>query len=186
VLGNHEMAALDEKVLSWHKGDVKKAIEIAIADLSEDSFRYIRECRINISDSGCFFVHGFPPDSCRLYLHQAGEDQLRQAFTEMEEALCFVGHTHQLRLLYYEKSRIMHQPLDQAVVPIQKNRKYFINVGSVGQPRDGDIRARYVIWDAPAGRLEIRAVEYDSAAAARKIIAAGIPPRFAALIKGER
>ncbi len=185
VLGNHEMAVLDDRVLKWHTGDVRKAIEIAAAGLSTSSWRYLRECRTSISDSGCFFVHGFPPDSFRLYLHQVGEDQLQQAFTEMKDDLCFVGHTHQLRLLYYEKNRIMLQPMDQAVLPIPKNRKYFVNAGSVGQPRDGDARAKYVIWDSRACRIEVRAVEYEAAAAARKIIAAGIPARFAAMVEGE-
>lgn len=185
VLGNHEMAVLDDRVLQWHTGDVRKAIEIAAAGLSESALHYLWECRTSISDSGCFFVHGFPPDSVRLYLHQVGDDQLQQAFAEMKEDLCFVGHTHQLRMLYYENNRIMLQPMDQALLPIPKNRKYFINVGSVGQPRDGDPRARYIIWDSKAGRIEVRAVAYDVATAARKIIAAGIPARFAAIIKGE-
>ena len=185
VLGNHEKAVLDDKVLRWHTGEVRRAIEIAAAGLSESALGYLRECRTSLSDSGCLFVHGFPPDSFRLYLHQAGDDQLQRAFTEMKADLCFVGHTHQIRLLFYEKERVMRQPVDRPQLPIPKNRKYLINAGSVGQPRDGDVRARYVIWDSRTRRLEIRAVEYDAAAAARKIIAAGIPARFAALVRGE-
>ncbi|MEW6077858.1 MAG: metallophosphoesterase family protein [Thermodesulfobacteriota bacterium] len=183
VLGNHEMAVLDDTVLGWHRGDVRRAIDIAAASLSEHSLRYLRESRTSLSDSGCRFVHGFPPDSFSLYLHQAGDDQLRQAFTEIKDDLCFVGHTHKLKLLYYENDQIMLHPLDKGPVQIRQNRKYLINVGSVGQPRDGDVRARYVIWDSGTGRIEVRAVEYDAAAAARKIIAAGIPSRFAALLQ---
>ena len=185
VLGNHEVAALDDKVLRWHTGDVRRALDNAIAGLSEGSFRYIRACPSRISEAGCLFVHGFPPDSCRLYLHQAGEEQLQRAFAETKEDLCFVGHTHRLGLVYFENNRVFRQPLDQTPAPIPENRKYIVNVGSVGQPRDGDNRARYVIWDSAARRIEIRAVAYDSAAAARKIIAAGIPDRFAAMITGK-
>jgi predicted phosphodiesterase len=182
VLGNHEMAAINDKIFNWYTGDIKKAIKIAIASLSEDSLRYLRESKISMSHSGCFFVHGFPPDSFRLYLEQAGDTQLRQAFTKMKDNLCFVGHTHKLRLLVYENNQVLFQPMNQARLTIQKDKKYIINAGSVGQPRDGDVYAKYVIWDSRTCQLEIRTVEYDAATAAQKIINAGIPSRFADMI----
>lgn len=185
VLGNHEMAALDDKVYNWYKGEVKKAIEIAIVSLSEDSLRYLRKSKISISDSGCFFVHGFPPDSFRLYLHQVGEEQLSNAFAEMKDALCFVGHTHKLKLVSYEKNQVLFHQMDKELLKLQKQKKYIINVGSVGQPRSGNAQATYVIWDSLTYQLEIKAVEYDFAIAAQKIIASGIPSRFATMIDGK-
>jgi len=185
VLGNHEMAALDKKVFNWHAREVKKAIEIAVASLSEDSLRYLRQSKISISDSGCFFVHGFPPDSFRTYLNQVSDADLRRTFTEMKENLCFVGHTHHLRLLHYENNQVRLQQMPQSPITLQKNEKYIINAGSVGQPRDGGSQAKYVIWDSQACQIEIRAISYDTALAARKIIAAGIPSRFAAMIEGK-
>jgi len=127
-------------------------------------------------------VHGFPPDSFRLYLDQVGDAQLRQAFTEMNDNLCFVGHTHKIKILVYEKNQVRVQQMNFEPLSIQKDKKYIINAGSVGQPRDGNGQAKYVIWDSLTYQLEIRSVEYDSASAAQKIIAAGIPPRFAAMI----
>jgi predicted phosphodiesterase len=185
VLGNHEMAAINDKVFSWYTGEVKKAIEIAVASLSQASLTYVKKSKTSISASGCFFIHGFPPDSFRLYLHQVGDEQLRQAFTEMKEDLCFVGHTHNLRVLVFENNQVMLQQMNKEPLKIQKNKKYIINAGSVGQPRDGSARAKYVIWDSLTCQLEIRAIEYDSATAAQKIIAAGIPSRFADLISGK-
>ncbi len=182
VLGNHEVAAINDKIFNWYRGDVKKAIQIARAGLSEDSLRYLKKLKISISDSGCLFVHGFPPDSFRLYLDQVSDEQLRQAFFEMKEDLCFVGHTHKLRLLVYENNQVLFQQMNQVPLTIQKDKKYIINAGSVGQPRDGDACAKYVIWDSQTCQLEVRTVEYDTATAAKKIIAAGIPSRFAALI----
>jgi len=182
VLGNHEMAALNHKVFNWYKGETKKAIEIAILSLSEYSLRYLRKSKISRSISGCYFVHGFPPDSFRLYLHQVDDEKLKRAFSEMKDDLCFVGHTHELRLLYYKKNQVLLQQIDQESLKIQKFKKYIINAGSVGQPRDGDAKAKYIIWDSINYQLEIRSIEYDTATAAQKIIKAGIPPRFAAMI----
>ncbi len=182
VLGNHEIAVLNDKVFNWYTEEVKKAIEIAIESLSEDSLKYLRKSKISISKSGCFFVHGFPPDSFRLYLHQVGDEQLKCAFTEMKDDLCFVGHTHKLRLLSYEKNQVLFHKINKEPLKFQKHKKYIINVGSVGQPRNGSSQAKYVIWDSRTYQLEIRAVEYDAATAAQKIIEAGIPSRFATMI----
>jgi diadenosine tetraphosphatase ApaH/serine/threonine PP2A family protein phosphatase len=62
---------------------------------------------------------------------------------------------------------------------IEPGRKYFINVGSVGQPRDGNPKAAYVIYDVNEGSVELRRLDYDIAAAQAKIMAAGLPPRLA-------
>jgi diadenosine tetraphosphatase ApaH/serine/threonine PP2A family protein phosphatase len=61
----------------------------------------------------------------------------------------------------------------------EAGRRYLVNVGSVGQPRDRDPRAAYALWDAEAGQVEIRRVGYDVATARRKIVTAGLP-RFLA------
>ena len=185
VLGNHEAAVLNDKVFNWYSGETKKAIRISIASLSEDSLRYLRELKPGISSTGCYFVHGFPPDSFRLYLDQVSDDKLRRAFTEMKDDICFVGHTHKLRLFYYENNQVLLHQMTREILKIQKQNKYIINVGSVGQPRDGSAKANYVIWDSLSYQLEIRAVEYDSALAAKKILAAGIPSRFATMINSK-
>jgi diadenosine tetraphosphatase ApaH/serine/threonine PP2A family protein phosphatase len=64
-------------------------------------------------------------------------------------------------------------------VTAEAGRRYIVNVGSVGQPRDRDPRAAYAVWDTEAGRVEVRRVAYDVEAARRKILAAGLP-RFLA------
>jgi len=62
--------------------------------------------------------------------------------------------------------------------------QYLVNIGSVGQPRDGDPRAKYVIWDPAESTLDIRCVAYDAEAAAAKIIAAGMPAEHAHRLRG--
>jgi diadenosine tetraphosphatase ApaH/serine/threonine PP2A family protein phosphatase len=62
---------------------------------------------------------------------------------------------------------------------VESGKKYFVNVGSVGQPRDGDPRSSYVIYDLPQQTIEIRRLDYDIPTAQRKIRAAGLPERLA-------
>ena len=62
---------------------------------------------------------------------------------------------------------------------IEPGKKYFINVGAIGQPRDNNPKAAYVVYDADEGYIELRRLEYDIAAAQKKILEAGLPPRLA-------
>ena len=61
----------------------------------------------------------------------------------------------------------------------EPGKKYFINVGSVGQPRDGNPKASYVVYDLDEGSIEIRRLDYDIGTTQRKILEAGLPPRLA-------
>jgi diadenosine tetraphosphatase ApaH/serine/threonine PP2A family protein phosphatase len=75
--------------------------------------------------------------------------------------------------------------MEGAAVKIDYTKKYVINVGSVGQPRDGDPRASYAVYDDAEGVVEIKRVIYDIEAAQAKIIRAGLPAWLAArLIEG--
>jgi diadenosine tetraphosphatase ApaH/serine/threonine PP2A family protein phosphatase len=69
-------------------------------------------------------------------------------------------------------------------VELERGRRYLINVGSVGQPRDRDSRAAYAMWDVDARRVEIRRVSYDHREAARRILAAGLPHILAERLAG--
>ena len=64
-------------------------------------------------------------------------------------------------------------------VKVEKNKRYFVNVGSVGQPRDGDSRAAYVIYDAKEAIITLYRLEYDIGKTQEKIRAAGLPERLA-------
>ena len=67
----------------------------------------------------------------------------------------------------------------EVIVPLQPGLKYFINVGSVGQPRDGDPRACYAIYDSETATVTLRRVEYDVAAAQQAVLAVGLPEYLA-------
>jgi diadenosine tetraphosphatase ApaH/serine/threonine PP2A family protein phosphatase len=153
-------------------------------NLSEDSIKYIGSLKTSLRLENCLFVHGFPPDSTRFYLFQISESKLLKTFHEIEESICFVGHTHKLRLVYPDNDSIHSQALKKGLIQLDKNQKYIINAGSVGQPRDGNPDAKYLIWDSSTHQLETRSTPYDIATAAKKIIDAGIPEKFALRLEG--
>jgi len=67
------------------------------------------------------------------------------------------------------------RPLSNGVFPLKPKESCIINVGSVGQPRDGDNRAKYVIWDTASRQVDVRFIAYDIAKTASRILELGFP-----------
>ena len=103
----------------------------------------------------------------------------KQVFDEIKERLCFVGHTHTLEIISYDGHHIGCETLSEGTIRLIAENKYFINVGSIGQPRDDTNDAKYVIWDSSADSIDVRFVAYDIAAVVRKIQSAGLPEEHA-------
>lgn len=94
----------------------------------------------------------------------------------------FCGHVHEQRLFYEGRggrSLLPFSPTPGIAIPVRPERAWVATVGSVGQPRDGDPRAMYALFDAQLARLTFQRVAYDHAAAAADIRRAGLPPWFA-------
>jgi diadenosine tetraphosphatase ApaH/serine/threonine PP2A family protein phosphatase len=94
------------------------------------------------------------------------------SFTYQHTTLCFIGHTHR-PVVYVRDGSVSLQPFE--TFQIEKNKKYLINVGSVGQPRDNDWRAAYVIYQPETLDVELRRIPYDIETTQRKILEAGLP-----------
>jgi diadenosine tetraphosphatase ApaH/serine/threonine PP2A family protein phosphatase len=179
VLGNHELAARDPAFLDWFNPAARQSLIKTFAMLSDESMAFIRGLPRHISAYGCLFVHGFPPDSPTEYMFQVQNRRKRKILEELPERIFFVGHTHLLEILSYGDAGFAGVGIRVGKIPLHPDLKYLINIGAVGQPRNGDLRAKYVIWDTAEGLLDIRCVSYDAQAAAAKIRAAGLPESHA-------
>ena len=105
-------------------------------------------------------------------------DIAEESFLLLENDICFIGHTHSPGVFAKTKEgRIVYRADPE--FRLADNEKYIVNVGSVGQPRDGDPAACYCVYDSAKNTVEIKRVKYDCQAAAGKILAAGLP-RFLA------
>lgn len=175
ILGNHEMAVCSSQYLKWFNPNARTSIEKTKTMLSGDSTRFIRSLPRNLVVEHCRCVHGYPPDSVRDYLFQKAPHALIKTFKAMSESICFVGHTHNLELVHFDGRQVERRPLKQGVMNLDTQSRYIINVGSVGQPRDGDNSAKYAIYDTESHELEIRFISYDIAKTVAKIKAAGLP-----------
>jgi diadenosine tetraphosphatase ApaH/serine/threonine PP2A family protein phosphatase len=98
------------------------------------------------------------------------------SFTYQHTAVCFFGHTH-VPMVFIRDEGVQRQHI--AKLRIDPSKKYFINVGSVGQPRDGNWHAAYCIYHIDSAVVEQRRVKYDLKTAQKKIIEAGLPRMLA-------
>ncbi len=179
LMGNHELALCNPNQLAWFNPLAQASLRKSLTMLSRDSIDYIAQLPNSMILAQCLCVHGYPPDSVRTYLFQKSEEALLATFKSMSEPVCFVGHTHDLEVVHFDGRRIERRPLKSGCSMLNSKDRYIVNVGSVGQPRDGNNNAKYAIFDTDRWELDIRFVPYDIATTAAKIKAAGLPDSHA-------
>jgi predicted phosphodiesterase len=183
IIGNHEMAIRDPDQLSWFNPLARLSLERTIAMLSEASREYIAQLPFSLTIRGARCVHGYPPDSVRTYLFQKTLTDIKKTFQTMSERICFVGHTHDLEIVAFDGTTVTRRSVVEGVTQLHSAYRYIINVGSVGQPRDGNNNAKYVIWDSAAERINLRYIPYDIDATIAKIRRAGLPEQHASRLR---
>lgn len=175
VMGNHELATLEDARLEEMSDDARASILITRTLVSDSTLALIKKLpRYRILED-MRFVHGMPPDSATTYLNWVGDGEIAERMKAVPQRTIFVGHTH--RPIGYSLDAI---GLDVMVLQAGKTRlrsysRHLVNVGSVGQPRDGDDRAKYVIYDTEADEVDLRYVAYDVRKTADRIVALGFP-----------
>ena len=175
IMGNHELATMEQKCFNAMNPAAQRSMSLTQQLISRDTLYYIDGLKRTMAFHGSLCVHGCPPDSVTTYLFQVSKARLKQVFLAMKEKMCFVGHTHDLSIISFDGERVTWGPLDKGTASLSKDRQYIVNVGSIGQPRDGNNNAKYVIWDVASATIEVRFIPYDIGATASKIMALGFP-----------
>ena len=161
VLGNHENAIINPATLIRFNSDAMISIEITRELISDKTVRYISNLPTSLIIDDMLFVHGVPPDSIKDYIIWLSDNELREVFEHLEQRIAFIGHTHVPLCCCYDGIRIDFKTLRQGMNPMDSDAKNIINVGSVGQPRDGNSDAKYVVFDHAEHTVDLRYVKYD-------------------------
>jgi diadenosine tetraphosphatase ApaH/serine/threonine PP2A family protein phosphatase len=117
------------------------------------------------------FCHGSPTSYNQYTYFKIDFSLTVDKMSKMGLDLCFLGHTH--HPVVYDGEVLQYSSTEEFLLP--PGRRYIINPGSVGQPRDGDPRASFAVWNETAGTLRFHRVEYDLLAARADILAVGLP-----------
>ena len=175
IIGNHDVVACSKKEPYDFNPVAREAALWTRASLSDENRLFLYELP-EIRDFRDFFiVHGgiSDPDLYILSPYDALEE-----FRLMENrTLCFFGHTHVMT--YFRLSDNALNQLFDYEFKIEPKVKYLINPGSVGQPRDRDPRASFLIYDSREGRVRFIRVDYDISTSQKKILDAGLDARLA-------
>ncbi len=174
TLGNHDLAIIEPATLGWFNSHARAAIEQTSHLIGFEARAFLASLPYYLVKHGCRFVHGFPPDSVKTYMFEVRDAKLRKTLENMDEQVCFVGHSHELESIGLHEGKLTRQRLLKGPNRLDQGR-HIVNVGSVGQPRDGDRSAKYCIYDTDAGVLEVRFVAYDALATVAKMRALGLP-----------
>ena len=182
VRGNHDRASVGMDDLEWFNPVARAAALWTQQQIAPEHAGYIRNLpKGPLLVDGLQVVHGSPFDEDE-YLMAAGE--AGSAFSYLESRIAFFGHTHVQGGFVWNQARVetIPQPAfrtDRGVLEIDEDCAYLLNPGSVGQPRDGDPRAGYLIFDSDAQMATFFRIDYDIAVAQKKIRDAGLPPILA-------
>ena len=182
VRGNHDKASVGLDDLEWFNPVARAAAVWTQRELSPENAAYIRQLpKGPLKLDGFEVVHGSPLDEDEYMLAAADASQI---FGYLETPLTFFGHTHvqggfiwnHMRIETIDKTPLRDERL---TLELSADCSYLINPGSVGQPRDGDQRAAYVLYNAEEHFLIFYRLPYDVGTAQTKIRRAGLPPILA-------
>ncbi len=172
ILGNHDQAAVDPAEEAHFNSWAVQAIRWTRDRLTADSLDYLRSLAYESLLPDVRFVHASPsePEKWRYIL---SPQAAAREFSTFEESFCFIGHSHVPMIVL--RTEVGTSELLDGEVALPAGARVLINVGSVGQPRNGDPRASFAVLDLEDRSAHLVQVPYDVDAARAKIVEAGLP-----------
>jgi predicted phosphodiesterase len=175
VKGNHDEYCSTDNHLEGFNPHAAEAVHWTRNQLTEADKHWLRDLKYTRMAANFTMVHATldAPDRWGYVF-----DKLAAAasFPYQNTQMCFFGHTH-VPVAFMRDTVVRGGTYSK--FKVDPSKKYFINVGAVGQPRDNNPKAAYVLYDMDAQTIELRRLEYDIASAQKKILDAGLPERLA-------
>ena len=177
VAGNHDWASADMFGAEHFNEHAKTAIQWTSIQLTDAERTFLKNLKFVERHHDLMVVHGSLKEP-QAFHYLMDFSQMAPHFLLMDRAVSFVGHTH-VPGIFVEDDRGEIKAHRDPRVDLHPKKRYLVNVGSVGQPRDGDPQAAYCIFDSKKNTIEIKRVAYDIKTAQDKILNAGLPARLA-------
>ena len=181
VRGNHDAAAVGGHEIDSFNREARQAMEWTRANISTTTYAWLAALPQRRVEGAMTLVHGSPLDPTWEYV--TDERSARENIAALETTHGLHGHTH-VPVAWFgrmgdPRARVQGEVTVDGDTRTFDGRRAFLNPGSVGQPRDGDPRASYLILDPDAGAATWHRVPYDIDAVAAAMGAAGLPARLA-------
>jgi len=173
VAGNHDLGAIGKLNLSYFNPAAAAACQWTAGRLSPADVHYLESLPLTLLKDDFFLVHGSPAEPVLEYIISTGIAARNFAF--FDSRYCLVGHTHVPLAFKQEGGTAPSIPLSPGIGLVLGAKRMIINPGGVGQPRDGDPRASYAIYESEGSILRLYRVEYDIGATQNKMVKANMP-----------
>ena len=175
IKGNHDEYCSIEGALEGFNPHAAAAVEWTRKQLTDEDRQWLRDLKYLRMVNGFTTVHA-TLDGPQRWGYVFDKLGAAASFPYQTTQVCFFGHTH-VPVAFIRDTIVRGGTYSK--FRIEPGKKYFINVGAIGQPRDGNPKAGYVVYDMDASTIELRRLEYDIATTQRKIREAGLPERLA-------
>ena len=175
VKGNHDEYCSSEEDLEGFNPHAAEAVNWTRKQLNADDRKWLRELKYIRLVASFTMVHA-TLDGPQRWGYVFDRLAAAASFTYQNTSVCFFGHTH-VPLAFVRDSVVRGGTYSK--FRVEPGKKYFVNVGAVGQPRDGNPRAGYVVYDLDDQSIELRRLDYDIPKAQKKILESGLPQRLA-------
>ena len=175
VKGNHDEYCSSDDPLEGFNPHAAEAVNWTRRQLNDEDRQWLRDFKYLRMVASFSMVHA-TLDGPQRWGYVFDKLAAAASFTYQNTSVCFFGHTH-VPVAFIRDSVVRGGTYSK--FKVEPGRKYFVNVGAVGQPRDGNPKAGYVVYDMDEGTIELRRLDYEIEKAQKKILEAGLPARLA-------
>ena len=185
VLGNHDVAAIDNFGVEYFNPAAREAIAWTQGVVDAENIAWLNQLGYELREPDYLLVHGAPVNYFEYILDKAGA---KRAFERTDAPLIFVGHTHIAEWYSLDEGgAIAHAHMQKGgKLALEAGKRYIVDVGSVGQPRDLNPHASFALYDQAARSIEWVRYAYPIAEVQAKMRAADLPEALIARLDAGR
>jgi predicted phosphodiesterase len=176
VMGNHDAALCGIIEVGNFNYDAQQALQVQASMLSAASLDWLELLDVEKDTSDLHMAHGSPRNPIWEYL--LNNSVALENFSAFTSQVCLIGHTHVPSIFELNGTHKVRLLLPEQGDLWRSTKRFLLNPGSVGQPRDGNPKAAYVIFDDEDDTWQFRRVPYDVAAVQARMRVLGLPPRL--------
>lgn len=177
IAGNHDWASVGKADINYFNPIAKEAILWTQKELTEKNKNFLGDLPLIKEFDDFVIVHGSLYSPEKWHYIFTLQDAKRN-FDYQKKKICFIAHSHQPFINSQDREGNC-EGVKEMKVSLKDDYRYLINIGSVGQPRDGNPDACYCLYDTAKNAIEIKRISYEIKKAQDKIISAGLPQELA-------
>lgn len=178
LAGNHDLAVAGVVPYDEFNPIARESIIWTQEHLTEEDKELLSNLPLQYIDGDYCFTHASPLNPMRFSYIRTLED-VADVFSHIGQRFCFVGHTHLPVLVKMDEKTSEMEVIRETKVTVDEKSRYFINVGSIGQPRDNNPDSCAVVLDEDERTIEFLRIPYDISSSQEKILSQGLPSYLA-------